>query len=113
MPVQVSHDGYPIHAEPDVAINPRNPRNVLAVAQCMRLPSSTVAGARNNGPLRLRPGDIAGADTTVAFTALGIGFVAAAVGGQSEEYAVLVWRTGDGGRSFARPARGGPPTIPG
>ncbi len=118
IPVQVSHDRYPIHAEPDVAVNPRNPHNVLAVAQCVRLPSSTVAGARvpctfvsfnggatwrNNGPLRLRPGDITGADTTVAFSAQGIGFVAAAVGGQSEDYAVVVWRTDNGGRSFARP----------
>jgi hypothetical protein len=58
---------------------------------------------RSNGPLPLRPGDTTGADTTVAFNAQGVGFVAAVVGRQSEEYAVLVWRTDDGGRSFARP----------
>ena len=31
--VQVSHDHFGAHAEPAVAVNPRNPRNLLAAAR--------------------------------------------------------------------------------
>lgn len=112
--VQVSHGHYPIYGEPDLAVNPRHPRNLLGAAQCidwsasLRVPCSFASfnGGRTwreNGPLPLPPGDTSGVDTTVAFNSHGVGFVAAMASPDSGPDSVLVWRTADGGRSFTRP----------
>jgi hypothetical protein len=101
--IQVSRDGFASHAEPNLAVNPRNPRNLLGaciadresgrvIAAC----SSFDAGAtwRDLGALR----DSAnGRDPTVTFDAVGRGYVCA----NTDD--LHVWRTDNGGRSFARP----------
>ena len=111
--IQVSHGRYQAYGEPSVAIDPRNPRNLLGAAQCINgsaLPvpctfASFDGGTRwqENGPLPLPQGDKGGGDVTVAFDAQGIGFVASLAGSSWNADSVLVWRTSNGGRSFSRP----------
>jgi hypothetical protein len=116
--IRVSHDAYPAHAEPSVAVNPRNPRNLLGSA--MFVAGHTVRIGtfvsfdggriwRDNGLLPVPPG-MEGADTTVAFDAHGFGFVAAILGMASDNgnhvssrTGVYVWRTDNGGHSFSHP----------
>jgi hypothetical protein len=108
-PVQVSHDRYPAYAEPSLAVNPRNPRNLLAVAELIGR-GPTVLGTfvslnsgrtwRDNGPL---PGIAGGDNARVAFDARGTGFVVAVVEEAGGAGGVAVWRTADGGRTFAPP----------
>jgi hypothetical protein len=99
--VQVSHGGIPGrgHSEPWLAVNPRNPRNLLAV--CMWGPNAYVSfdgglSWRSGGVLRLPP-QTGGGNVSAAFDATGRGFVCGSFGS-----AVLVWRTEDGGRTFTR-----------
>jgi hypothetical protein len=116
--IQVSHDRYPAHAEPSLAVNPRNPRNLLGAAQLFGPRQNTVGTFvsldggqtwRDNGSLPLPRGTNWADDVTVAFDAGGTGFVAAmatvqtAAGLSHTERGVYVWRTADGGRSFAPP----------
>ena len=119
--VRVSRDRFVGHAEPSLAVNPGNPRNLVGVAQFIttgqtRLPGAFVSfddGAtwQDNGLLPLPPGYNQGVDTTVAFTTHGLAFIAASAlhviesGGspQVSRSGVVVWRSDDGGRSFTRP----------
>lgn len=121
--VQVSHDGYTGHVEPDMALNPRHPGHILAASQAergarVRVPVaySSVDGGRHwarTSPLPLPAGYALGADTTVGFTADGTGFVSATVvGAEGAGFAsrvrrgeVVLWRTLNSGRSFD------PPTV--
>jgi hypothetical protein len=110
--VRVSNDQYGVHIEPSVAVNPRNPRQLLAACQASPSPNpefiatyiSADAGAT------WRPGALPrlsadpqqdGDDVTVAFDAHGRGYVCAdsTAGGRG----VYVWRTDDGGRTFSAP----------
>jgi hypothetical protein len=120
-PVLVSHDRYWGHAEPDIAVNPRNPLDLLAASQVelgprTRVPAAYLStdGGRHWGDTKLLPLPVGygqGADTTVAFGQDGTGYVAATVvpaagGGFASRIrrgAVVVWRTADGGQSFASP----------
>ncbi|HEU5391894.1 MAG TPA: sialidase family protein [Streptosporangiaceae bacterium] len=104
--VQVSHDG-PRHTEPCLAVNPRNPRNLLAVSMSVLGTYVSFDGGltwRSGGALRLPP-DSGGGNVSAAFDSAGRGFVCglfgSAGGGQTS---VLVWRTEDGGRTFTPPA---------
>lgn len=114
--VRVSADGYGLHAEPSLAINPRDPRNLLGASQAWTGDSSqgrivTYAsfdgGAhwRSNGPLPLPPDTVLANDVTVSFDSTGHGFLCAmATSGRStSDRGVYVWRTDDGGRSFHAP----------
>jgi len=118
--VQVTHDRFLGHVEPDVAVNPHTPGNLLGASQFewtnhRRIPGTFASfdGGRtwhDNGPLPLPTGYKVGADTTVAFTAGGVGWVAALMwqGGNGAASrvtrgGVFLWRTRDGGRSFSRP----------
>lgn len=111
--VQVSHGRYQAYGEPYLAVNPRDPRNLLGAAQCINGPAlplpctfASFDGGRTwreNGPLPLPAGDRGGGDVTVAFTSQGTGFVAAHAGAGWNVDSVLVWRTEDGGRRFGRP----------
>jgi hypothetical protein len=102
--VRVSQDEFVAHAEPCLAVNPRDPRNLLGA--CIALDeedgthiaayASFDAGAswRSLGGLE----DSAnGRDPTVTFDAGGRGFVCA----NTDD--LHVWRTDDGGRGFAAP----------
>jgi hypothetical protein len=115
----VSHDRYPAHAEPSLALNPRDPRNLLGASQVISPGLHSVETFasfdggrtwRDNGPLPLPPGTNWADDVTVAFDGRGAGFVAAmatshtAQGLSQTERGVYVWRTDDGGRTFHAPA---------
>jgi len=102
--VRVSQDEFVAHAEPCLAINPRDPRNLLGA--CIAHDGEGVlhigayasfdAGAswRSLGGLE----DSAdGRDPTVTFDATGRGYVCA----NTDD--LHVWRTDDGGRTFAAP----------
>ena len=110
--VQVSHDQFGVHAEPSVAVNPRNPRNLLAASMVMQGQARGLATYasfdggvtwQSNG---LLPGAAlgSGADVTVTFDQAGHGYVSGVViSTHSELGPAYVWRTDDGGRHF-RPA---------
>jgi len=111
--IRVSHDAFPVHGEPSVAVNPRNPRNLLGccmaqsgTAQSIATYASFDAGATwtSNGPL---PGHRAYyyVNATVAFDPQGRGYISAVAGSgpNTQDVGVLVWRTGDGGRTFHSP----------
>jgi len=111
--VQVSDGQFGAYVEPAVAVNPRNPRNLLAasrVVQGKALDLATYASFdggltwQGNGIL---PGSALGDDgnVTVTFDQAGHGYVSGLVtrstaGGGGPEY---VWRTDDGGRHFGPP----------
>ncbi len=113
--VQVSHGRYQAYGEPYLAVNPRNPHNLLGAAQCINgsaLPLPCTFASlddgrtwHENGPLPLPAGDRGGGDVTVAFSSQGTGFVASHTGAGWNVDSVLVWRTSDGGHSFD------PPTV--
>jgi hypothetical protein len=113
--VRISDDQYGVHVEPFVAANPRDRRNLLAV--CQVSPTSTpqfiasyvsLDGGTSwqQGGVPALPADaLASADVTVDFDAQGRGYVCATgytAGGRGDRR-VYVWRTDDGGRSFAPP----------
>jgi hypothetical protein len=102
--LRVSHDEFVAHAEPCLAINPRDPHNLLGACIAhdeaggthIAAYASFDAGAswRSLGGLQ----DSAdGRDPTVTFDAAGRGFVCANTND------LHVWRTEDGGRSFGAP----------
>jgi hypothetical protein len=111
------------HAEPSLAIDPRDPRVLLGAAQFLtpdgnRLPGTFVStdGGQtwhDNGPLVLPTGYDQGIDTTTAFQADGVGYIcafalangASSFASRSSSSAVLLWRTTDGGRTFTAPIR--------
>jgi hypothetical protein len=102
--IRVSRDRFAYHAEPFVAVNPRDPKNLLAV--CTAVPpvgrsvlatySSFDGGAtwRSNGEL---PESDTGRNASVAFDSGGVGFVCGNTRG------VSVWKTSDRGRTFSKP----------
>jgi hypothetical protein len=99
--VRVSKDGFASHTETAVAVNPRDPKNLLgACIVTLRSGETEIAtyasfdggrSWRNNGAL---PHSRQGRDPSVAFDATGVGYVCANTG------AVTVWRTSTQGRSF-------------
>jgi hypothetical protein len=100
--IRVSQDSFATHAESALAANPRNPANLLAA--CIATSSAgdsaiaTYASFdggrtwRGNGAL---PDSTDGRDPTVAFDSAGRGYVCA----NTDD--VHIWRSSDGGRSFA------------
>jgi hypothetical protein len=108
--VRVSADRYEVHVEPSVAVNPRNPRQLLAACQVspgadpefLATYLSSDSGATwQPGAVPPLPAGANGDDVTVAFDAQGRGYVCATSdeGGR----AIFVWRTDDGGRTFSAP----------
>jgi hypothetical protein len=121
--VRVSNDRFHVHAEPSLAVNPQDPRNLLAVAQVFdnmqdRAPATFVsfdAGAtwQDNGVLPLPGAYATGTNLTVAFTPYGVGFVVGRLDGPTTT-GIFAWRSDDGGRHFHTPvaiATGGPTEI--
>ncbi len=118
--VQVTTDRFRGHVEPDVAINPRNRLNLLGACQYETGPRQRLPGTfasfdggrswRDDDVLPLPQGYEQGADTTVAFTRDGTGYVAALMSHGGSGYAsrverggVFLWKTLDGGRTFSNP----------
>jgi hypothetical protein len=115
-----TRDRFAGHVEPDVAVDPRDPRDLLGACQFeagprTRLPGTFASfdGGRtwtDNGLLPLPAGYEQGADTTVAFDRAGTGYVVALMSHGGGGYAsrvsrggIFLWRTADGGRSFSKP----------
>jgi hypothetical protein len=118
--VVVTHDHYLGHVEPDVAVNPRNPSNLIGACQFELGPRKRLPGTfasfdgghswHDNGLLPLPTGFEQGADTTVAFGADGVAYVIAlmAHGGggfpsRVSRGGIFLWRSHDGGRRYAQP----------
>jgi hypothetical protein len=102
--VRVSQDQFVAHAEPCLAVNPRDPRNLLGACIAHEDEGGTQIGAyasfdggaswRSLGGLE----DSAnGRDPTVTFDASGRGYICA----NTDD--LHVWPTEDGGRSFGAP----------
>ncbi|MHA6761339.1 sialidase family protein [Streptacidiphilus sp. PAMC 29251] len=110
---QVTSDQFTAHIEPSLAVNPRNPNNLLAACRVFEGPligiaayASFDAGATWSGTGML-PGVVPDADgnATAAFDAQGRGFVCGiAAKGARRRGDTHLWTTGDGGRSFRPPA---------
>ena len=109
--VQVSHDQFGAHAEPALAVNPRNPRNLLAASQVFQGQARGLAtyASFDGGVTWQSSGLLPGAapandaDVTVTFDQAGHGYVSGemshgVVGGKAGT--AYVWRTDDGGRHF-------------
>jgi hypothetical protein len=119
--VRVSHDRYREHVGPSVAVNPRDPRQLLVACQASPvIPELIVTYLSSDGGASWQDGGVppqpaagpAGDDVTVAFDAYGRGYVCATRSGHGSNLsaanpdanrAVYVWRTDDGGRSFSAP----------
>ena len=111
--VRVSRDAFTMHAEPSLAVNPTDPRNLLAacmVWQAGRRGLATYVSFdegstwHSNG---LLPGVTPAydGDVTVAFDGHGTGYVSGWAGSRAAEQRgrACLWRTADGGRSFTTP----------
>jgi hypothetical protein len=113
--VQVTSDGYAVHVEPSLAANPRRPGNLLGASQAwtgdgadMVATYASFDGGRTwraGGPLPLPAGGIEANDVTIAFDHAGRGYVCATVlgSGGRDDRGAWIWRTADGGRTFAPP----------
>lgn len=103
--VQVSHDSFAQHTETCIAANPLQPQNLMGitiVGASIATYASFDSGAswQSNGVLPLPDGALRAGDPTVAFDGAGCGFACGEVLGLHE---ICVWRTTDGGKSFAAP----------
>jgi hypothetical protein len=117
--VRATHDHYTGHIEPALAVNPRNPQELLGAAQFFppsgqETPGTFVSadGGRSwhdNGALPLPPGYVGGFDVSVAFTPQGTGFVAADLT-TGLRNGIFVWRAATDGRSFGAPVAVGQAT---
>ena len=116
--VRVTDDRFVAHAEPYLAVNPRDPRNLLGATQYLNGSALALAGTfvsfnggrswRDDGPLPMPSGFSTSLDVTIVFDTAGNAVVAALLGNAtrdtfSSNRGVAVWRTVNGGRSFSRP----------
>lgn len=110
--VLVSDDGYASHTEPCLAVNPRDPRNLLAACS-LPGPLGTYASFdggltwQSNGPLPMPAGSPGGGNVSASFDSAGHGLVCGLLlapgSSKGAERSVYVWRTEDGGRTFTPP----------
>jgi hypothetical protein len=110
--VLVSRDAYPSHGEPCLAVNPADSRNLLAGCELLAAAATYVSfdGGltwHSNGPLPLPAGSPGGGNLSAGFDGTGRGYVCGLLivpsGVKGANRSVCVWRTEDGGRSFASP----------
>jgi hypothetical protein len=111
--VRVSNDGNVGHAEPCLAVNPRDPCNLLAACELASGPLAAYASFdggltwRSNGPLPMPVGSPEGGNVSADFDGAGhglvCGLVAAPGSPKGAARGVYVWRTDDGGRTFTAP----------
>jgi hypothetical protein len=113
---RVSGDDYNEHAEPSLAVNPRNPRNLLGACMSWYTGNNEIITTyasfdggrswRSNGALPLPPNNTKFADdVSVAFDHAGHGFVCAMAptGPDRTDRGIYLWRTDDGGLTFTGP----------
>lgn len=109
----MSRDNFTGHLEPWLAVNPRDPRNMVAVSRALQGTAVGLAsyasfdgGARWRGN-GLLPGvaDVFDANPTVAFDSRGTCYACGLTGPDvsKQQGYVLVWRSTDGGRRFWHP----------
>lgn len=116
--IQVSQGNYPGYASPFLAVNPRDPRNLLGAAWFRQAKTSFLVRIgtfvsfdggnhwHENGLLPVPPGYRESVDETIAFNAEGTGFVTAVIRQNQHDAspsALAIWQTDDGGRHFAQP----------
>jgi hypothetical protein len=119
--VRVSRDGYGDHVGPSLAANPRQPLQLLVACQGSPFTPEFILTCRSvDGGASWHPGGQppqpaagpAGDDVTVAFGGNGRGYICAARSGHGPgltqanpdaHRAVYLWRTDDGGQSYAAP----------
>lgn len=111
--VRVSRDAFTMHAEPSLAANPIDLRNLLAACMVWRAPQRGPAtyASFDEGSTWHSNGLLPGVtpaydgDVTVAFYHQGTGYVSGWAGRRAhlQRGRVCLWRTGDGGRSFTAP----------
>jgi hypothetical protein len=114
--IRVSGDDYNEHAEPSLAVNPRDQRNLLGACMSWYTGSKEVITTyasfdggrswRSNGALPLPPNNTMFADdVSVAFDRGGRGFVCAMAptGPERTDRGIYLWWTDDGGLSFTGP----------
>jgi hypothetical protein len=118
--VQVTHDHYTAHVQPSIAVNPRDPRNLLVTALLFRSQHGPYVGSfasfnggrtwRDNGPLQLPRGTSSSDVPSVAFDSHGTALiVGTAVNtaelnvGSDQHTCVCLWRSNDDGRTFRHP----------
>jgi hypothetical protein len=119
MNVRVTRDRYREHVGPSLAVNPRDPRQLLVACQASpAFPELVVTYISSDGGASWQNGGLppppdagsAGDDVTVSYDAHGRGYICAARSGHVSNFspanadanrAVYVWRTDDGGRSFS------------
>jgi hypothetical protein len=112
--VRVSHDGDDDHTSPCLAVDPRDPRHLLAASMLTRgVVATYVSFDRgrswlSNGPLPLPAGFDGGGDLSAGFDGDGRAFVCGLLteppspSSKGTGRSVHVWRSENGGRSFAR-----------
>jgi hypothetical protein len=108
--VRVSHDHYASHTEPCLAVNPRNPRNLLAACELPQTVATYVSfdggrSWRSNGPLPLPADSPGGGNMSAAFDDAGRAFVCGLLLSNSGQRSTYVWRSDDGGRTFTAPLK--------
>jgi len=98
--VRVSRDAFTMHAEPSLAANPADPRNLLAACMVWQAGSTWHSNGLLPGVTPAYDGDV-----TVAFDGHGTGYVSGWAGSRAAEQRgrACLWRTADGGRSFTTP----------
>lgn len=106
--VRVSRDHYAAHIEPCLAVNPRNPQNLMAACELPETVATYVSfnggrSWRSNGPLPLPAGSAGGGNVSAAFDEVGRGFVCGLLVSDSGQRSTYLWRSHDGGRSFTAP----------
>ena len=124
--VRVSRDAYPAHASPSVAVNPRNPRNLLGTDVLLQpnpaYPSKSntdtidhtgtffsMDGGKHwhdDGPLQVPAGFIQSNSESLAFNTQGTGYIVAVLSSTLAQNAltrVVLWHTGNGGATFSAP----------
>ena len=116
--IQVSQGNYPGYASPFLAVNPRDPRNLLGAAWFRQTKTSVLVRIgtfvsfdggthwHENGLLPVPPGYGESVDETIAFNTEGTGFVTAVIRQNQHDAspsALAIWQTNDGGRHFTGP----------
>jgi hypothetical protein len=114
---RVSDEAFTAYAEPTIAADPTHPDRMLAASQAV--PASAPDGSRRqlvtfltsdgartwhaNGPLPGSTPDLLGVDVTTAYDSRGTAYVLGEEQRPTGGAPVLLWRSSDGGRTFAPP----------